>query len=259
MTSSWNPQQYERFRDERSQPFFDLLDLVSPVPGGTAVDLGCGTGELTKLLHRKLQARETVGLDSSETMLAKSAAFAGEGLGFEQDNITGYFPATPVDILFSNAALQWVEDHEAVFPRLLDCVAPGGQVAIQMPDNDDFVSHAIAKTVGREEPFISAMDGYVRSWPVKPPEWYAILLDRMGFTTQDVSLRIYGHHLESREGVIEWVKGTYLTDYEKRLSPKLYARYLERYRERLFEVIQDSRPFFYPYRRILIWGRKQGR
>ena len=256
MTSPWNPAQYERFRDERSQPFFDLLELVVPTPGATAVDLGCGTGELTKLLHEKFQARETVGVDSSETMLARSAPFAGKGLRFELGNITDFAPVSAVDLLFSNAALQWVEAHEEVFPRLLDRVALGGQVAIQMPDNDDFVSHAIAKEAAREEPFLSAMDGYVRSWPVKPPEWYAMLLDRMGFAEQNVSLRIYGHQLESREGVIEWVKGTYLTDYEKRLSPELYSLYLERYRQRLFGVVEDRRPFFYPYRRILIWGRK---
>ena len=74
MTSPWNPTQYERFRNERSQPFFDLLELVAPAPGGTAVDLGCGTGELTKMLHEKLRTRETIGLDSSETMLARSEA-----------------------------------------------------------------------------------------------------------------------------------------------------------------------------------------
>ncbi|MBA4179392.1 MAG: trans-aconitate methyltransferase [Anaerolinea sp.] len=258
MTSPWDPVQYERFRDERSQPFFDLLNLVSPAPGGTAIDLGCGTGELTKLLHEKLRARETVGLDSSESMLAKSAAFAGDGLRFELGSITDFAPPAPVDVLFSNAALQWVDDHETVFPRLVGFVAPGGQVAIQMPDNDDFVTHAVAKEVALEEPFLSAMGGYIRSWPVRPPEWYAILLDRMGFGEQDVSLRIYGHQLDSRDGVVEWVKGTYLTGYEKRLSPELYLRYLERYRHRLFETVEDRRPFFYPYRRILIWGRKQG-
>lgn len=257
MTSPWNPEQYERFRNERGQPFFDLLNLVAPAPGGTAVDLGCGTGELTKLLHEKLQARETVGLDSSETMLAKSRSFAGNGLRFKLGSITAYRPTRPIDVLFSNAALQWVEDHDAVLPRLLDMVAPGGQAAIQMPDNDEFVSHAIAKEVAREEPFISAMAGYARQWPVRPPEWYATLLDRMGFAEQDVTLRIYGHRLASREGIVEWVKGTYLTDYEKRLPAPLYAQYVERYRERLFEIVEDRRPFFYPYRRILIWGRRR--
>ena len=74
---------------------------------------------------------------------------------------------------------------------------------------------------------------------------------------QHVSLRIYGHRLKSREGVVEWVKGTYLTDFEKRMTPDAYQRYLARYRARLFEVVEDRQPYFYPYRRILIWGRKR--
>ena len=257
MSNPWNPEQYERFRDERSQPFFDLLEMVSPAPGGFAVDLGCGTGELTRLLHEKVGARETLGLDSSESMLAKSAAFAGGGLRFEMGSISEYQPDRPVDVLFSNAALQWVEHHELMFPRLLEMVAPGGQVAFQIPDNDEYVSHRLARAVAAQEPFVSAMGGYVRVWPVMEPEWYAELLDATGFAEQEVVLRVYGHHLESREGVVEWVKGTYLTDYQKRLAPDLYSKYLERYQERLFEELEDRQPFFYPYRRILIWGRKK--
>ena len=79
-SSDWNPEQYGRFRDERARPFFDLLDLVQPRPGMRVVDLGCGTGELTRELHRRLAARETIGIDNSPAMLAKSAAFAGDGL-----------------------------------------------------------------------------------------------------------------------------------------------------------------------------------
>jgi trans-aconitate 2-methyltransferase len=189
-------------------------------------------------------------------MLARSAAYAGNGVRFEQADVTEFAPARPFDVVFSNAALQWVQQHEELFPRIAKAVAPGGQFAIQMPDNDSYASHEIAKQVAREEPFLSAMDGYERVWPVQPPEWYAVLLDRLGFAEQRVSLNIYGHQLESRDGVLEWVKGTYLTDYERRLPPALYQRYLARYHELLVETFEDRKPFFYPYRRILIWGRR---
>ncbi|MEO6397869.1 MAG: methyltransferase domain-containing protein [Tepidiformaceae bacterium] len=256
MTSPWNPTQYERFRNERSQPFFDLVEMVQPVPGGLAVDLGCGTGELTKILHEKVRARETVGIDSSETMLAGSAAHAGDGLRFERGDVTNFAPRAPLDLLFSNAALQWVNGHETLFPALLATLAEGGQVAIQMPANNDHASHRVAFAVAAEEPFASAMGGYQRDWPVGAPEWYAELLDRAGFGEQSVRLQVYGHHLESRDGVVEWVKGTLLTDFEKRLSSELYERFLERYRERLMLELDDSRPFFYAFKRVLIWGRK---
>ncbi len=91
--SPWKPEQYERFRDERSQPFFDLLGMVQPAPGGRAIDLGCGTGELTRALHEASHVATTLGLDSSETMLAKSTAFAGDGLSFEHGSIAEFAPA----------------------------------------------------------------------------------------------------------------------------------------------------------------------
>src|SRR5271155_5157212 len=122
--SRWDPEQYERFKAERSRPFFDLLALVRPRPGMRVVDLGCGTGELTFDLHAKLGARETVGVDSSETMLAKGASLAREGLRFERGRIEEWKPEAPVDLVFSNAALHWVDGHEALFARFKDALAP---------------------------------------------------------------------------------------------------------------------------------------
>ncbi len=110
----WNPEQYGRFRSERAQPFFDLLDLVQPRPGMRVVDLGCGTGELTHAMHRRLAARETLGIDSSPAMLARSAAFAGDGLSFQQGDLATFASDGEHDLVFSNAAIQWVPDHDRV-------------------------------------------------------------------------------------------------------------------------------------------------
>lgn len=258
MASPWNPAQYERFRSERSQPFFDLLKMVEPAPGGLAVDLGCGTGELTKLLHERLQVRETIGIDSSETMLTGSAAYAGGGLRFERGDVCDFtLDGAMIDVLFSNAALQWLDGHETLFPRILQMVAPGGQVAIQMPANDDHASHRVAFALAAEEPYASAMGGYQRQWPVMPPERYAELLDRSGFGEQSVRLQVYGHQLESRDGVVEWVKGSLLTDFAKRMEPDLYEQFIARYRDRLMGELEDSRPYFYAFKRVLIWGRRR--
>src|SRR5829696_10500333 len=116
-SADWNPAQYEQFRDERSQPFFDLLDLVQPRPEMRVVDLGCGTGELTWELHRRLAARETLGIDNSPAMLARSMAFAGDGLRFEPGDIGAFKSEGGYDLVFSNAALHWIPDHEALLPR----------------------------------------------------------------------------------------------------------------------------------------------
>jgi trans-aconitate 2-methyltransferase len=254
--SIWSPTQYEKFRDERSRPFYDLMSLVEPIPGGRAVDLGCGTGELTRTLHEASKAADTLGIDSSDTMLANSDAYHVPGLRFELADLATFRPAEPVDLVFSNAALQWVGGHEALFTRIAGYIAGNGQIAIQMPANDDHPSHVTAHRVAREEPFRTALGGYVRDWPVQSPEWYATLLDRLGFRVQAVRLEVYGHHLPSREGVVEWVKGTLLTDYQKRMRVELWDEYLERYRAALLPQLTNTHPFFYPFKRILIWGRK---
>lgn len=256
MPSGWNPDQYARFRQERSQPFFDLMALVRRRPNMRVVDLGCGTGELTRLLHDDLQARETVGLDSSSTMLARSAAYAGHGLRFELGDVGHFVADPPYDLLFSNATLHWLPDHAALLERLMHALASTGQLAVQVPANHDHPSHIVAAEVATEAPFREALGGYVRVPSVLQPEEYATLLDRLGCVAQHVRLRVYAHHLPSREDVVEWVKGTMLVDYQQRLSAELFVRFLERYRARLLPLLEDRRPYFYPFKRILFWAQR---
>ena len=252
----WNPEQYERFRAERSQPFHDLLALVQPQPAMRVVDLGCGTGELTQLLHRQLQAHETLGIDNSEAMLARSGPFAGTGLRFQHADIADFAADHCYDLIFSNAALHWVPDHEEVLQRLTRALTHGGQIAIQMPTNHDHPSHVVAREIAREQPFRDTLDGYARPITVLPPEEYATLLDRLGYREQHVRLQVYGHHLASRDEVVEWVKGTLLIDYQQRMPANLYDRFLQTYRARLLPRLTDTRPYFYPFKRILFWARR---
>jgi trans-aconitate 2-methyltransferase len=254
MADVWDPAQYERFRDERSHPFFDLVALVRPRPGMRVVDLGCGTGELTRLLHGRLEARETVGLDSSEAMLEQARPRAGGGLRFEQGDVAAW-DGRDFDLVFSNAALHWVEDHDELFTRLRRALTPGGQIAVQVPANHEHPSQTVAVAVAREEPFRQAFRGWTRVSPVQPPAAYAEVLERLGFAEQHVRLQVYGHRLESRDEVVEWLRGTTLTDYQRRLEPALWDAFLARYRERLMPRLPERRPYFFTFQRILIWGR----
>jgi trans-aconitate 2-methyltransferase len=254
--ADWNPEQYGRFRGERAQPFFDLMALVQPRPGMRVVDLGCGTGELTRELHVHLASQETLGLDNSPAMLARTAAHAGDGLRFAVGDIAEFTADGAYDLVFSNAALQWVPDHPALLERLTAAVAADGQLAVQVPANHDHPSHLIAAQVAAETPFREALAGHVRQAPVLPPEEYAALLYRLGYRAQSVRLQVYAHELESREAVVEWVRGTLLTDYEKRMPAELWPHFLERYRERLLPQLDDTRPYFYPFKRILFWGAR---
>jgi len=257
-TDAWDPAQYERFRDERAQPFFDLLGLVEPVPGGRAIDLGCGTGKLTRVQHDRVKAVETIGIDSSEEMLRESGQLAGGGLRFERGDIANWDPGRTFDLVFSNAALQWVPDHPELFPRLARLLAPGGQLAVQMPANHDHASHVLAHALAREEPFAAALVGYVREVPVESPEWYASVLHGLGFGQQHVRLQVYGHVLGQTADVVEWTKGTLLTDYQRRLPAHLFERFVDEYRRRVVAELGDQSPYFYPFKRLLIWGRTPG-
>ena len=253
---TWQPDTYRRFTAERSRPFFDLLDMVSPIPGGRAVDLGCGTGELTRELHLRTGAAETLGVDSSEAMLAKAVPLAGDGLRFERADIGAFAPRGEYDLVFSNAALHWVPDHPALLARLSAALRPGGQLAFQVPDNFEHASHRAAERAAAEEPFRSRLDSAAHPRNVLAPEAYAAILFRLGIEAPRVELRVYGHRLDAREDVVRWVEGSLLSEYRRALPPELYPRFVERYRETLFTMIPDERPYFFTFRRVLAYGRR---
>ncbi|HEX9982448.1 MAG TPA: methyltransferase domain-containing protein, partial [Thermoanaerobaculia bacterium] len=192
-------------------------------------------------------AAQTLGIDDSAAMLARAAAAAGETLQFAKADIASFAPDETYDLLFSNAALHWVADHEQLLARLRGMLAPGGQLAIQMPANDDHPSHSVAAVLAVKHGATAHPDFLL------PVERYATLLHELGFTRQHVRLQVYGHLLPSTADVVEWVRGALLTDYEARLGER-FGAFLEDYRTELPRVLGDERPFFYTYKRVLIWA-----
>lgn len=253
MPDKWNPEQYERFQAERSRPFYDLVDLVQPQENLRILDLGCGTGKLTQYLHDTLAAKETLGIDASEKMLSVASQFAGNRLRFEQGRIEDSPGEGKFDVVFSNAALQWLTGHEALFEKLRDKLQPSGQLAVQIPTMDDEPVHQLAVETAKE--FSQELGGYTRRLEVLTPSAYAKLLYKLGFVQQQVKLQIYGHVLPSREAIVEWYRGTLLTAYESQLDSQTYEQFVQRYQQKLFQVLPDERPFFFPYKRILMWGK----
>ena len=259
-TEAWVPAQYERFAAERSQPFYDLLAMVHPTPGGRVVDLGCGTGTLTAQLHAHTRATSTLGVDNSAAMLDEAAAHASDALQFAPGDI-GAFGADNgrFDVVFSNAALHWVPDHELALAQWASAVAPGGQLAVQVPANADHPSHYLATEVALESPFIEAMDGAPPAdvvLGVLKPEAYAELLHDLGFAEQHVRLQVYPHLLDSTAEVVEWTKGTSLTRFRRVLPPELFDAFVDRYRQRVLDVLGDRAPYFYAFKRILFWAAR---
>ncbi|MSQ36437.1 MAG: methyltransferase domain-containing protein [Dehalococcoidia bacterium] len=262
---SWDPAQYARFAAERAQPFYDLAALVERAPEARAVehvvDLGCGSGELTAWLHRELGATVTLGVDRSRAMLARAAAQQLAGLRFVEAEIAAFAEAGPAaagafDLVFSNAALHWVPEHTALFPRLWALVAPGGQLAVQLPVNDHHPSQAIARALATEAPFAELLDGYAGFTPPHAPEWYAGMLRGLGAARWVARVQVYGHELPDAGAVVEWMRGTLLTAFAERLPADAFAAFAAEYAARLDAAIGEERPYFFTYNRLLLWARK---
>jgi trans-aconitate 2-methyltransferase len=229
--------------------------LVRPVPGGRVVDLGCGSGELTALLHDAMRAGETVGIDSSAAMLEPAAARARDGLRFSLGDIAELPPDGSWDVVFANASLQWLPDHPALFARLGGALRAGGQLAVQMPANFDHPTHTVADALGSE----LGIRPLARFESILSPERYALLLDQLGFTELDVRLQLYVHHLPATASVIDWVQGSLLTLYRRELDAERYAAFLDRYRVAVLAALGDEsgeRPHTYAFKRVLLRARR---
>lgn len=225
MHDTWSPDQYDKFAAERRRPFVDLLELVDPVPAGRVVDLGCGTGALTVQLHRATGAATTLGVDSSAAMLEKAEPLAGDGARFELGDIEEWSAAGTErpDVIFANASLQWVADPPGLLGRLVRSLAPRGQLAFQVPANQDHPSHVLARELAAE------------------PEWRDELAG--------------GPPVDQGGHVLEWVQGTLLTPYRAALDPAAYDRFVSEYRTRLVAELGPARPYFYAFKRILARAR----
>lgn len=251
---SWDPAQYNRFAAERQAPFWDLEGLLLPVERPRVVDLGCGDGQLTAALHERLGASSTLGVDLSPAMLDAARQRAGPTLSFVAGDIASW-TGTDVDVVVSNAALHWVRNHPQVLARWSAALAPGGQLAVQVPANADHPAQLAAQELASEMLGERAPGDPVAE-NVLAPERYAELLEELGFERQHVRLQVYGHRLAGAEEVVEWVKGASLTRLKAVMTDDEFASFESEYRHRLARALGDRRPYFYAFKRILMWGAR---
>ncbi|MCH7838245.1 MAG: methyltransferase domain-containing protein [Chloroflexi bacterium] len=245
----WDPDRYEQFSRERYAPFEDLIKLVQVREGLRVIDLGCGTGELTRRLADALPESDVVGIDSSPEMLSRAEEQARPGLRFESGTIEAV--AGEWDLIFSNAAIQWAEDHPALVPRLLGLLRPGGQLVVQIPSNFAHPTNVFIDETAGEEPFREALDGWLHRWPVLTVDAYAELLYAHGGEELTVFEKVYPHVLDDSDALATWMSGTALVPYFERMPEALHEPFMERYRERLRER-WPARPVFFGFRRILL-------
>jgi trans-aconitate 2-methyltransferase len=224
----------------------------------SAADLGCGAGELTRTLADRWPDATIVGIDSSEDMLARAAAQPPHPrVRFERGDLRAWRPQAPVDRIVSNAALQWVGDHDALLAQLVGCLAADGALAVQMPDNDDEPTHRIAAALWRDARFAAQLGAAPPERRVHPPAWYGERLLALGCAV-DVWRTTYWHRMRDATDVVEWVKGTLLRPVLTRLAGPELDAFLAAYTERVRDAYPaGSHGVWFPFPRLFLVARRR--
>lgn len=253
MPDGWNPELYDRFKRERIKPARDLIALVKPRPAMRVVDLGCGTGEITRELHQHLYASSSIGVERSQAMLAQAKPRESTTLRFVEADIEDFAPETSFDLVFSNAALQWVDNHPALLARIAGWLGEDGQLAIQVPCADWHSTHTVAARLAEEYGTGLLYNGERR---VLSAAGYAELLFQLGFREQQVFTRVYGHVLDSLDELVSFFSATLLNPYKSALGEERYAEFQQDYRAALAAELGETSPVFFPMTRTLIWAQR---
>jgi trans-aconitate 2-methyltransferase len=229
--ADWNPQQYLKFEDERTRPPRELLARVPLDAPQRIVDLGCGPGNSTELLHQRFPAAQTTGLDSSSNMLRKARERLPD-CRFVEADIGSWTPEPGTDLLFGNAVFQWVPDHPAVLRRLLESLPAGGVLAVQMPDNTGEPANALQEEVAANGPWAKDLAAAVpRSGLLSPDAYYDLL--KPVCTEIDIWHTIYNFVMATPQAIVEWFKGSSLQPYLALLDGRAREEFLAAYSERV--------------------------
>lgn len=246
MAHSWDPGRYLHYADERGRPFVDLLARVGAVDPRTVVDLGCGPGNLTSLLADRWPDAAVLGLDSSAEMIA---AATDSRVRFEVADLREWQAAQPVDVLVSNATLQWVPGHLDLLSRLVTQVAPGGWFAFQVPGNFDEPSHTIRDELAAEPAYATHTAG-VAVPSSHGPAVYLDALAALGCAV-DAWETTYLHVLTGPDPVFTWVSGTGARPTLQALPDDLRPAFEREFRRRLAEAYpQRGYGVVLPFRRV---------
>ncbi|MEV5979224.1 trans-aconitate 2-methyltransferase [Streptomyces sp. NPDC052114] len=269
--TAWDPRQYLRHSDHRARPFVDLLARVPELPAEgrppRVADLGCGPGNVTRLLAERWPTAHITGFDNSPQMLAGAADLAGptgQGghLDFAHADAADWTPDPGTyDLILSNATLQWVPGHPDSFAAWIDALVPGGTFAFQVPGNFDAPSHVLMRELSESDRWRDRLGGLLRhADAVLSPGAYLESLADLGCEV-DAWETTYQHLLAGRDPVLDWVKGTGLRPVLTALAddPAATEAFLAEYRELLRKAYPATdHGTVFPFRRVFAVARKEG-
>lgn len=250
--TTWDPAQYLKFAGHRLRPALDLLARIGAAEPAAVFDLGCGAGNVTKLLAERWPTARVTGIDGSMAMLEKARA-AAPRIAFLEAELASWRAPAPASVVYSNAALHWLDDHEALFPRLMEQLAPGGTLAVQMPRNHRAASHAAMLAAAAAGPWQAKLAPVRGIRAVYDPDAYYRMLAPHA-ARLDIWECEYLQVLEGENPVVEWTKGTALRPYLDALDDAGRKGFLAAYAERIAAAYPreaDGRTLF-PFRRIFI-------
>ncbi len=254
MTHTWDPERYLTYADERGRPFVDLIGRIHADAPRRVVDLGCGPGNLTALLAARWPDASVEGLDSSPEMIA-AARRDVPGIGFDVADLREWQPPEPVDVLVSNATLQWVPGHLGLLPRLVAAVAPGGWFAFQVPGNFDEPSHTIRRDLAALPEYAEHTAGADHPDSHDPADYYGALAD--AGCTVDAWETTYLHVLRGPDPVFTWVSGTGARPTLQALPDDLRPSFEAEFRARLSAAYptRADGTVLLPFRRVFVVAR----
>ncbi|GAB2616030.1 putative trans-aconitate 2-methyltransferase [Paractinoplanes abujensis] len=250
----WDPAVYRRFGSERSRPFFDLAARVGAERPRAVTDLGCGPGELTLTLAERWPGARLTGVDSSPEMIEKALAHGGPA-EFRVGDVREWRPGPDVDVLITNATLQWVPEHRDLLVRWARELAPGAWLAMQVPGNFGAPSHVLLREVGQRY----GLSEVLREAPVDEPAGYAALLTGAGAevdaweTTYLHLLPVAGEH-----PVLRWMEGTALRPVKAALDDNAWQSFRADLARKLSGAYPATGPYVaFPFRRIFVVARTE--
>jgi trans-aconitate 2-methyltransferase len=253
---SWDPAQYLKFAGERLRPALDLLARVPSAAPGAVVDLGCGAGNLMPLLRARWPQAGLTGVDATPQMLARARA-DHPGVEFVQADVGAWRPARPVDVLYSNATLHWLEGHERLFPALLGSLAPGGWLAVQMPRNFGAPSHTSVRDAILAGPWRARLEPHLRAHPVAEPKFYWQFLHDKAAALEIWEIE-YLQVLRGDNPVAEFVKGSWLKPFLDRLEEPERSAFEADYRARVLAAYppETDGSTLFPFRRLFMIAQR---
>ena len=255
MAHVWDPDRYLWYAGERGRPFVELLARVDPKHPEAIVDLGCGPGNLTALLAQRWPEARVVGIDSSPQMIERARADHGRQASFSVDDLREWTPDEPVDVLVSNATLQWVPRHLRVLPRLVATVAPGGWFAFSVPGNFTEPSHTVRRDLAAEAPY-AAYTATVAAPDAHGPYTYFQALTTLGCEV-DAWETTYLHVLRGPDPVFEWISGTAAGPTLQALPEPLRTSFTEELKRRLRQAYPPGpHGTVLPFRRVFVVARR---